>query len=65
MKKIKKSLKLIGFILIIVLVSIGLGFIGAVVPSLKRYEAIETTIELVETKEEESSDELIDIEGII
>lgn len=65
MKKVKKTLKLIGFILIIVLGSIGLGFNGAVVPSLKRYEAIETTIELVETKEEESDNELNDIQEVI
>ena len=53
MKSIKKALKLIGFVLIITLASIGLGFNAAILPSFKRQKTGEPLIELVESNEEE------------
>lgn len=57
MKSIKKALKLISFMLIITLASIGLGFNAAILPSFKRQENNEPLIELVESNEEESNNE--------
>jgi len=57
MKSIKKALKLIGFMLIITLASIGLGFNAAILSSFKRQENDEPLIELVESNEEESDNE--------
>jgi len=54
MKYIKKALKLIGFVLIITLASIGLGFNAAIIPSFKRQDSNEPNIEMVESKDEES-----------
>ncbi|MEM6829412.1 MAG: hypothetical protein AAGA66_03715 [Bacteroidota bacterium] len=57
MKKIKKGLKLVGFILIVSLASIGLGFNAAIMPSFKRQEDNGPTIELAESREEEADHE--------
>ena len=54
MKYIKKALKLIVFMLIITLASIGLGFNAAIIPSFKRQDSNEPHIEMVESKDEES-----------
>ncbi|MTI20895.1 hypothetical protein E1176_07670 [Fulvivirga sp. RKSG066] len=54
MKYLKKALKLIGFVLLITLASIGLGFNAAILPTTKRQDSNESTIELVESNEEES-----------
>ncbi len=54
MKYIKKTLKLIGFILIVALASIGLGLNAAIMPSFKRQDSNEPNIEMVESKDEES-----------
>ena len=43
--------------LIITLASIGLGFNAAIIPSFKRQDLYEPTIELVESNEEESETE--------
>ena len=57
MKYLNKALKLIGFVLLITLASIGLGFNAAILPPLKRQDSHESTIELVESNEEESEKE--------
>lgn len=54
MKYIKKTLKLIGFILIVALASIGLGLNAAIMPSFKRHDSNEPNVEMVESEDEES-----------
>ncbi|QSE97695.1 hypothetical protein [Fulvivirga lutea] len=54
MKRIQKLIKLIGFIIILCLASIGLGFNAAILPNVKRQDSNENNIELVENKDEES-----------
>ncbi|HNP18927.1 MAG TPA: hypothetical protein PKL31_10870 [Fulvivirga sp.] len=53
MKFIKKAFKLVGFVLLITLASIGIGFNAAIMPSFKRNDSNEPTIELVESNEED------------
>lgn len=57
MKYLRKALKLIGFVLIISLASIGLGFNAAILPTFKRQDSSLPSIELVESNEEELEDE--------
>ena len=57
MKYIKKALKLTGMVLIVTLASIGLGLNAAIMPSFKRRDSNEPTIELVESNEEEPETE--------
>lgn len=54
MKYLKKVLKLLGFILIITLASIGVGINGAIFPTFHRQDSHSPTIEMVESKDEES-----------
>lgn len=56
MKSFKKTLRLLGLILLIVLASLGIGFVGGVPipPSKKRENTIELKTELVEDKEDET-----------
>jgi hypothetical protein len=54
MKNIKKALRLLGFVLIISLASIGLGINAAIMPSFRRYDSAKPKIEMVESNEEES-----------
>lgn len=53
MKYLKKALKLIGFVLIITLASLGLGINAAIFSTFKRQNSNEPIIELVESNEEE------------
>ena len=54
----KRKLRLLGYILLIVLASIGIGIGGAVTtpPVLRTKDREETPIELLETKEDDESD---------
>lgn len=56
MKSFKKILRLLGLILLIVLASLGIGFVGGVPipPTKKRENTIEIKTELVEDKEDET-----------
>ena len=56
MKSIKKALRLICFGLIMLLASIGLGFSAAILPSWKRQETTEPSIELVESSTEDKDE---------
>jgi len=57
MKLVKKALKLIGFVLIITLASIGMGANAAILPSFKRQDSNEPSIEMVESNEEKPDSE--------
>lgn len=57
MKHIKKALKLIGFVVIITLASIGLGFNAAILPTFKRDNSNKPLIEMVESDKEEEGNE--------
>lgn len=57
MKYLKKALKLIGFVLLMTMASVGLGFNAAMMPNIRRDDTNEDTIELVKTDYEESGDE--------
>ncbi len=56
MKSFKKTLQLLGLILLIILASLGIGFVGGVPipPSNKRENTIELKTELIEDKEDET-----------
>ena len=56
MKSFKKTLRLLGLVFLIVLASLGIGFVGGVPipPSKKREDTIELKTELVEDKEDET-----------
>ncbi len=56
MKSFKKTLRLLGLVLLIVLATLGIGFVGGVPipPSNKRENTIELKTELVEDKEDET-----------
>lgn len=57
MKSFKRILRLSGFVLLIVLASVGVGFAGGVpIPSSnKKEDTIEITVEMVETQEDETT----------
>lgn len=56
-----KILKLLGFVLIMVLASVGVGVSGAILPSFRKQEnANVNNVELVETKEEETDMSVLD-----
>jgi hypothetical protein len=57
MKSFKRILRLSGFVLLIVLASVGVGFAGGVpIPSSnKKEDTIEIAIELVESQEDETT----------
>lgn len=57
MQSIKKALKLSVFIIIMTLASIGLGINAAILPSFNRENAYKPTIEMVESRDEESETE--------
>ncbi|MEP5613379.1 MAG: hypothetical protein ABJP45_14090 [Cyclobacteriaceae bacterium] len=48
MKYIKKAMKFVGYLLAITLLSVGLGFSGAIFPVYKRKDDNEDKIEMVE-----------------
>ncbi|MEP1096161.1 MAG: hypothetical protein ABJG78_13690 [Cyclobacteriaceae bacterium] len=50
MKYIKKALKLIGYLLALTLLSVGLGFNGAIFPLYKREDDSEDKTEMVESR---------------
>jgi hypothetical protein len=56
MKSFKKTLRLLGLVLLIVLASLGIGFVGGIPipPIKKREDTIELKTELVEDKEDET-----------
>jgi|GEM_PF-6751891 len=57
MKYLKKTLKLIGFILLVTLASIGLGLNAAIMPSFKRQDSNEPKIEMIDSRHEESENQ--------
>jgi hypothetical protein len=63
MKSFKKTLRLLGLVLLIVLASFGVGFGGGVPipPSRKKEDTIEIKVELVESKEDETKLSQFDI----
>jgi hypothetical protein len=65
MKNLKKTMRLLGLFLLIVLASIGIGISGGVPisPSNKREDAFEIKIELVESNEDETLDTAFDIKS--
>lgn len=56
-KFLKKRIKLIGFIILIALGSIGIGINAAILPVFRRQDIKETKIEMIETKDDESDDQ--------
>ena len=58
MKSFKRKLRLLGYILLIVLASVGIGLGGAITtpPVLRTKDREDTPIELLETKEDDDSD---------
>ena len=56
MKSFKKTLKLLGLVLLIVLASVGLGIGGgiSIPPSNKKEDTIEIKVELVESNEDKT-----------
>ncbi len=57
LKKLKKIFKILGFVLLVALASIGLGINAAMSPPLKRHDDYEPLTEMVETKEEDEESE--------
>lgn len=53
MYKLKKLLKLLGFIVIIALASAGIGINAAVIPQYRRQDPPHTIIEMVDEKDED------------
>lgn len=58
MKSFKRKLRLLGYILLIILASVGIGLGGAITtpPVLRTKDREDTPIELLETKEDDDSD---------
>lgn len=56
MKNLKKTIKLFGFILLIILASVGVGIGGGapVLPTGKKEDSIEIKVELPESKDNEN-----------
>ncbi len=54
MKLFKKTLKLIGFIIIMIFASVGIGMAGAILPEQKAPMKKEDTIEMAEDMEEDA-----------
>lgn len=56
MKNLKKTIKLFGFILLIILASMGVGIGGdaPVLPTSKKEDSIEVKVELPESKDNEN-----------
>lgn len=63
MKHFKKTLKLLGLVILIVLTSFGVGLVGGVPVSSsnKKEDTIHITIELVETDEDKTTLNVFDI----
>lgn len=61
MKSLKKTIKLLGFVLLIILASVGVGIGGGapVLPTSKKEDSIEIKVELPESKDNEN--EVIEI----
>lgn len=58
MKSFKRKMRLLGYIILIVLASVGIGIGGAVTvpPVLRTKDRDDTPIELLETKDDDESD---------
>ena len=54
MKRLIKSFKILGYGILIVLASIGMGINSAILPTFRKNESIEPTIEVVESKDDEN-----------
>lgn len=56
MKSLKKTIKLFGFVLLIILASVGVGIGGSapVLPTSKKEDSIEVKVELQESKDNEN-----------
>ncbi|MES2287808.1 MAG: hypothetical protein V4547_19125 [Bacteroidota bacterium] len=56
MKNLKKTIKLFGFVLLIILASVGVGIGGGtpVLPTSKKEDSIEIKVELPESKDNEN-----------
>lgn len=54
MKKLKRVIKLIGFIVVIALAAAGIGINAAITPQHRREDPPHTVIEMVDEKDEDS-----------
>ncbi len=63
MKRFKKTLRLLGFILLIVLASVGIGLGGGVPipPANKKKDTIEIKVEMLESVDDKTKSEQFDI----
>ena len=63
MKKIKRALKLISFVVLLFAAAVGVGINGAILPSFRRPDKPEIKIELFESKDEEGDLEELEQKG--